>query len=258
MRARRRPSGALLATVAIAGAVAAACGSDGTSGDASGEVVVFAAASLTDAFTELGEAFTASDRGASVTFNFAASSNLVAQVLEGAPVDVVAAADLDSMARLTDGGAAAAPPVTFAGNRVEIVVASGNPLGIDGVEDLADEDLILVVCAPEVPCGSYANQVFRNGGIEPAADSYEENVRAVLGKVTLGEADAGIVYATDVIAAGDDAAGVAIPADLNVVAAYPIAVTTDAPNAAGARAFVEFVLGAEGQAILARYGFSPP
>lgn len=256
MRARRRPFGALLATVAFAGP-AAACGSDGTSGDASGDVVVFAAASLTDAFTELGEAFAAADQGASVTFNFAASSSLVAQVLEGAPVDVVAAADLDSMARLTDGGAAA-PPVTFAGNRVEIVVAPGNPLGIDGVADLADDDLILVVCAPEVPCGTYANQVFRNGGIEPAADSYEENVRGVLGKVTLGEADAGIVYATDVIAAGDDAAGVAIPADLNVVAAYPIAVTTDAPNPAGARAFVAFVLGAEGQAILARYGFSPP
>lgn len=252
-RARRRSSRVLAAVLAVVGT--AACGRDD---EASGEVVVFAAASLTDAFTELGEAFTVAAPGASVTFNFAASSELVAQILDGAPVDVFASADLDNMAKLTAAGADASPPVTFAGNRPEIVVAPGNPLGIDGVEDLADEDLILVVCAPEVPCGSYATAVFRNAGIEPAADSYEENVRAVLGKVTLGEADAGIVYRTDVLAAGADALGIAIPADVNVVATYPIAVTTEAPNPDGGRAFVEFVRSAEGQAILGRYGFDPP
>lgn len=278
---RRSPSCFLLAPLALVGLIAASCGSDDhgpadeladpqepataeapatTAAEpmVSGEVVVFAAASLTDAFTELGDAFTAANSDASVIFSFAASSKLVAQIIEGAPADVYASADLSNMTKLTDAGANAADPVIFAGNESEIVVAPDNPLGIAGVEDLADDDLILVVCAPEVPCGAYASQIFENTGIEPTADSYEENVRAVLTKVTLGEADAGIVYATDVTAAGDDADGVAIPGDLDVVAEYPIAITSESPNPDGAQAFIDFVLGDDGQAILASYGFTSP
>jgi molybdate transport system substrate-binding protein len=255
----------------VAGLVAAACGSDddatsatsppgaAVSGEAvSGEVVVFAAASLTDAFTELGDAFAAANPDASVTFNFAASSELVAQIIEGAPADVYASADVSNMTKLTDAGANAGDPVTFANNLAQIVVAPGNPLGIAVLEDLEDDELILVVCAPEVPCGTYAEEIFRNAGVAPGADSYEENVRAVLTKVTLGEADAGIVYATDVTAAGDEADGVVIPDDVNVVAEYPIAVTSEAPNPEGARAFIDFVLSEQGQTILASYGFTSP
>lgn len=235
--------------------LAVACGGDGAD---SGEIVVFAAASLTEAFTELGDAYTERDPDASVTFSFAASSELVAQIGEGAPADVFASADLANMGKLTDAGATDGDPMIFANNLSEIVVAPGNPLGITSVGDLADDDLVLVTCAPEVPCGSYATQIFTNAGIAPTPDSFEQNVKAVVAKVTLGEADAGIAYATDVRAAGDDADGVAIPPDVNVVAEYPIAVTAEAGNPDGGRAFVDFVLSDAGQAILADHGFSSP
>ena len=241
------------------GLVAASCGSgDGGSDDSSGgNVTVFAAASLTAAFTELGDAFTAANPDVEVTFNFAGSSDLVAQISDGAPVDVFASADLANMSKLADAGLAAGEPATFATNAAEIVVEPGNPLGIAGVADLADSDLIVVLCAPEVPCGAYAEQVVANAGTTVTPSSYEENVKAVVTKVTLGEADAGIVYRTDVIAAGDAAQGVPIPDDINVVAEYPIALVSDAPNAAGAQAFIDFVLGPAGQGIVAAYGFGP-
>ncbi|MGE5210019.1 MAG: molybdate ABC transporter substrate-binding protein [Acidobacteriota bacterium] len=267
-----RPTRFLVASLAILGLVAVSCGSDDAANDqpsatdapdtaesaASGEVVVFAAASLTGAFTELGDAFMAANPEASVTFNFAASSELVAQIVEGAPADVFASADLNNMTKLTDADASAGEPVVIANNLSEIIVAPGNPLGITGVEDLANDDLILVVCAPEVPCGTYATQIFENAGVTVNPDSFEENVNAVVTKVALGEADAGIAYATDVTAAGDDADGVEIPAELNVVAEYPIAVTAEAPNPDGGQAFVDFVVSADGQEILASYGFSSP
>lgn len=245
----------------IGALAAASCGTDDDGAGASDgqqEVVVFAAASLTEAFTELGEAFAETNPGAAVTFNFAASSELVAQIIEGAPADVYASADLTNMTKLTEAGAAADDPIVFATNKSAIIVEPGNPLGIDAIEDLADDDLILVICAPEVPCGTYATQIFDNAGISVEADSYEENVKAVVTKVTLGEADAGIAYATDVAAAGADADGVAIPDDVNVRAEYPIVVTAEASNAEGGQAFVDFVASVDGQAILARYGFSSP
>ena len=243
----------------VVGLVAASCGSgDGGSDDSSGgNVTVFAAASLTAAFTELGDAFTAANPDVEVTFNFAGSSDLVAQISDGAPVDVFASADFANMSKLTDAGLAAGEPATFATNAAEIVVEPGNPLDIAGVADLADSDLIVVLCAPEVPCGAYAERVVANAGITVTPSSYEENVKAVVTKVTLGEADAGIVYRTDVIAAGDAAQGVPIPDDINVVAEYPIALVADAPNAAGAQAFIDFVLGPAGQGIVAAYGFGP-
>jgi molybdate transport system substrate-binding protein len=224
----------------------------------SGDITVFAAASLTDAFTAIGDAFTTAHPDSEVTFNFAASSDLAAQINEGAPVDVFASADQNNMGKLVAAERNAGEPVTFATNSLEIVVETGNPLGIDGVEDLANPELIVVTCDTEVPIGAYTQHVFDAAGIEVTPDSLEENVRGIVGKVVAGEADAGVVYATDVIAAGDDADGVEIPDELNIVAEYPIATVGDAPNPAGAAAFVEFVLGEEGQAILAEFGFGGP
>lgn len=193
-----------------------------------------------------------------VAFNFAASSELAAQIGEGAPADVFASADLSNMAKLTEAGINATDPVVFATNLAEIIVGSGNPKGITAVADLADENLIVVLCAPEVPCGKYASAVFENAGVSVSAKSFEENVNAVVTKVTLGEADAGIVYKTDITVAGPGAEGVEIPRDLNVVAEYPIAVTTEARNAEGAQVFIDFVNGEQGQTILASHGFLAP
>lgn len=262
----RVPSASRLLVSALAALclVAAGCGGDQPSATdpagtgASGAVTVFAAASLTDAFTELGEAFVAAYPGTDVTFNFAASSELVAQIGEGAPADVFASADQDSMAELTDAGNGAAAPVVFTTNRAEIVVEPGNPTGITGLTDLANDDLVVLACAPEVPCGRYARQILDEAGVAVTFESLEENVRAVVSKVVLGEADAGIVYVTDVIGAADAADGVEIPAEVNVVAEYPIAVTGEAPNPVTARAFVDFVLSDAGRAILESYGFVSP
>ena len=223
-----------------------------------GDVTVFAAASLTAAFTEVGDAFMAANPDSNVVLNFAGSSDLVAQIGEGAPADVFASADLGNMAKVTDSGKNASEPVVFATNVAEIIVEAGNPIGIAGVGDLADPDLIVVQCAPEVPCGKYAAQIYENAGVTVTPKSLEESVKAVVTKVTLGEADAGVVYATDVTAAGADAEGVEIPDDINVVAEYPIATLDDAPNAASAQALVDFVLSEAGQEILASYGFLAP
>lgn len=246
--------------------LAAACasggaGEDGSSPDARGagdveEIVVFAAASLTEAFGEMSDAFTEARPGADVTLNVAASSRLGTQIVEGAPADVYASADTRSMQRLVDAGEIRGDPVVFATNRAVIVVEPGNPLGIAGLGDLTDPDLVVVVCAPEVPCGSYASQIFDDAGVDVQPDSLEANVSAVVTKVALGEADAGIAYVTDVMAADGDVDGVAIPDDVNVVAEYPLAVTTDA--ASGADEFVDFVLGAAGRQILVDHGFSVP
>ncbi len=261
----RSPVLTVLTVLGVAALAAVGCGGGdasgtaGSSGDAvNGEVTVFAAASLTDAFTELGAAFEAAHPGATVMFNFAASSELAAQIGEGAPADVFASADLANMGKLTDAGDAASDPVVFATNLAEIVVEPGNPRGITGVADLADQDLVVISCAPEVPCGRYAQRILDNAGVTVTFASLEENVRAVVSKVTLGEADAGIVYATDVLAAGDAVDGVAIPADVNVVAEYPILVTDESRNPQAANAFVDLVRSDEGQAILRSYGFVSP
>jgi molybdate transport system substrate-binding protein len=243
----------------VAVLVVASCGSgDADGGDvAQGDVVVFAAASLTAAFTELGDAFTAANPDVAVTVSFAGSSELVAQIREGAPVDVFASADLANMAELTDAGLTDGEPETFATNVAEIIVEAGNPRGITGLADLADDDLVVVQCAPEVPCGSYAEEIFTNAGITVTPSSLEQNVKAVASKVALGEADAGIVYRTDVLAAGDDADGVSIPDDVNVIAEYPIALVAGGPSRAGGAVFIDFVRSPAGQSILADHGFGP-
>jgi molybdate transport system substrate-binding protein len=255
----------LLAATVLMGLIGASCGADdvGSRGtevpsSVSGDVTVFAAASLTDAFTEIGDAFAAADPGATVTFNFAGSSSLATQINEGASADVFASADPENMTKVTDESGSASEPVVFTTNVAEIVVEAGNPEGITGVADLENEDLIVVQCAPEVPCGSYAAQIFARAGVTVTPRSFEENVKGVVTKVSLGEADAGIVYRTDVVAAGSDAEGVEIPAEINVVADYPIALVEGAANAGGAMAFIDFVNGEQGQEILASYGFVAP
>lgn len=249
----------LLALVPL-GALACGNGTSDTETDDSvtGDVTVFAAASLTDAFTALGAAFETSHPGASVTFNFAASSELVTQILEGAPADVFAAADTTTMSKLTEARDTASDPVIFTTNRAQIVVAAGNPLAITTVADLANPDLVVIGCAPEVPCGRYATTILERAGVSVTFKSLEENVRAVVAKVTLGEADAGIVYVTDVIAAGEAVDGVDIPDDLNVSATYPLVVTRSTENLVAAQAFVDFVLSPRGREILASFGFREP
>jgi molybdate transport system substrate-binding protein len=162
------------------------------------------------------------------------------------------------MTKLTDAGDHGSEPVVFTSNLAQIIVEPGNPEGITGVGDLANDDLVVISCAPEVPCGRYAQQILDNAGVTVEFKSLEENVRAVVSKVMLGEADAGVVYVTDVINAGDAAEGVDIPADVNVVAEYPIAVTREAPNPEAAQAFIDFVISTEGQRILQSHGFVSP
>jgi molybdate transport system substrate-binding protein len=258
----------LLAAIAALGIVGASCGSDSKTAsttpttqakpDVSGGITVFAASSLTAAYTEIANAFMTEFPNAKVTLNFAASSDLVTQINEGAPADVYASADQANMKKLTDGGGNAGDPQTFATNSLEIIVGKGNPKAITGVADLAKAGIVFVTCAPEVPIGKYAAQVLSSAGVTATPASLEQNVKGIVTKVTLGEADAGIVYKTDVIAAGDKAAGVEIPANINVTATYPLVATKSAPNPAGARAFVNFVLGDQGQKIMATYGFTAP
>jgi molybdate transport system substrate-binding protein len=242
---------ALIAAVALA----SACAGDDSGGR---DLHVFAAASLAGAFSEIATAFEAAHAGVDVVINVAGSSALVTQITEGAPADVFAAADVANMVRLAEAGGVAGEPLVFATNRAEIVVAPGNPLSIEGVAALADPALLLVTCAPEVPCGAYAADVFARAGVAAQPDSLEQNVGAVMTKVVAGEADAGVVYATDVVAAGDTAEGVPIPPEHNVVAEYPIAVTSATEQPELARAFVDFVAGPEGQATLASHGFGAP
>jgi molybdate transport system substrate-binding protein len=224
----------------------------------SGDITVFAAASLTDSFTAVGKAFTAANPDAKATFSYDASSALVQQITQGAPADVFASADTANMDKLTAASLNGTEPVIFATNVLQIIVAPGNPKGITGVADLANPALKVVVCAPEVPCGAYAKQIFDNAGVTVTPVSLEQNVKGVVTKVTAGEADAGIVYTTDVTAAGTKAAGVDIPEDINVVATYPIATVKTSTNQDVDQAFIDFLLGDDGQAIMAKYGFGSP
>jgi molybdate transport system substrate-binding protein len=256
MRKLRTRLAALLAVAALA---LTGCGGDeagGGSGAAGpGELTVFAAASLTAAFTELGERYTAANGGAEVTFNFAGSQALATQIRQGAPADVFASADLSNMDKVED---LVGTPRSFASNRLAIVVERGNPRGITGLHDLAGPDLKVVLAAEEVPAGKYAKQVLDRAGVKVTPVSQEDNVKAVVTKVSLGEADAGIVYVTDVTAGGDKVEGVDLPADQNVTATYPIATVKASKAPEAAQAFVDLVRSAEGQQVLKEYGFLPP
>ena len=206
-------------------------------------VTVFAAASLTDTFQEIADAFTAENPDVEVVFNFGGSSGLATQIVEGAPADVFAAA---SPATMEASGAKS--PQDFATNVLEIAVAKGNPGQIEGLEDFANPDRLIALCAVEVPCGAASDKLLTEKGITPSVDTYEQDVKAVLTKVELGEVDAGLVYVTDVLESGL----VGITVDTAPVS-YPIAALTTQ----GA-AFVDFVLSAKGQQILAKAGFGAP
>jgi molybdate transport system substrate-binding protein len=226
-------------------------------GSAEGDITVFAAASLTDAFTELGTTFESENPDASVKFNVGASSALREQILAGAPADVFASANTSNMDQVVDGGAAAEPQ-NFVTNLLEIAVPAGNEAGVSGLGDFANPDLLIGLCAEEVPCGEFGREALANAGVTPSIDTDEPDVRSLLTKVEAGDLDAGIVYVTDVMAAGDAVEGIEIPSDENVVATYPIAALSDAANPDTADAFVEFVLSDEGQEILRSYGFDAP
>jgi molybdate transport system substrate-binding protein len=247
LRAQRLGGPAAVVLLVLAG-----CASAG-----GGTLTVFAAASLTDVFTELGNRFERENPGLDVRFTFAGSSALATQIEQGAPADVFAAADEAQMARVVDSGLAA-DPEPFASNVLEIAVPPGNPAGVTGLDDFARDGLTLAVCAPEVPCGTAAEELFAAASVSPRPDTQEEDVRAALTKVQLGEVDAALVYATDVVAAGDSVEGVVVPEADGAVNRYPICLLTDAPDPGPARAFVDLVLSEDGRRALADHGFRDP
>lgn len=255
-----------VAMTAAAALLLAGCGSVGegsdpapsSAGAAPRTLTVFAAASLKGTFTEIGEQFEAANPGVTVTFSFAGSSDLVTQIAAGAPADVFASADERSMAEVSDAGLTAGTPVAFATNTLEIATGPGDPAGITSFADLARPGTSVVVCAPQVPCGAAALQVEEATGVDITPVSEEGSVTDVLGKVTSGEADAGLVYTTDVRAAGDQVTGVPFPESAQAVNTYPIAPLAGAADAGLAAAFVQAVTGAQGRAVLSAAGFGPP
>ena len=251
------------AVVAVLVVVLTACGGDdapttgraGSGGAAlTGSVDVFAAASLTGSFEQIAEAFEAEHPGVDVVLNLGASSALAQQILSGAPADVFAAASPATMQPVVDAGDAVDPQV-FARNRLQIAVPAGNPGEVTDLADFADPELKIALCAPKVPCGAAAATAFAAAGVTPSVDTEEQDVKAALSKVVLGEVDAALVYRTDVLAAGADVEGIAFPEADRAVNDYPIATTTDAEAAA---AFVAYVLSPDGQAVLAAAGFGGP
>jgi molybdate transport system substrate-binding protein len=248
----------------LAGAALLACGGTPSTTSSTppspdsvtGTINVFAAASLTAAFKDEGSAFQVKHPNAAVTFNFAGSASLVTSINNGAPADVFASADTPNMDKVMKAGNVTGEAANFATNKLQIVIPAGNPKGIKGLADLANPSTVVILCAPTVPCGNYANQALTKAGVKVTAKSQEQDVNAVVSKVSLGEADAGIVYLTDVKAAGAKVQGVDIPDEQNVVAVYPIATVKGGSNPTGGYAFIDFVLSSPGQAILANYGFS--
>ena len=230
----------------------------GVTPEIQGTVTVFAAASLTGTFDALKLAFESANPGVEVVYNYGGSSALAEQIVQGAPVDVFAAASTATMTTVTDASLTAADPVNFATNTLEIAVPVGNPGKVDGLDDFADKDLAIAVCAEEVPCGAASAKIFEATGITPSVDTYEQDVKSVLTKVELGEADAGLVYVTDVKAAGDKVEGVEFPEAADAVNDYPIASLADSSNPDAATAFVDFVLSDEGQSALSAAGFGTP
>jgi molybdate transport system substrate-binding protein len=218
-------------------------------------LTVFAAASLTNALETIGKDFEAAHPGTKVELNFAGSSTLVRQIMEGAPADVFASADEENMEKVR---ALISSPQIFAGNRLAIIVAKGNPKNVTSLSDLAKPGLTIALAAPVVPVGRYAREAFAKAGVAGPASSGVIDVKAVVTRVSMGEADAGVVYTTDVAAAGGKVEGVAIPDALNVRAKYPIATVRASKNEKGALAFVRFVLFPEARKLLTNAGFLAP
>jgi molybdate transport system substrate-binding protein len=257
--------GASLCMVAVGSAAClAACGGAGSSrahaatgASLTGSLTVFAAASLATTFTAAEPELEAAHAGFTATYSFAGSQQLVRNIIDGAPADVIATADTATMQQLLTRGLVE-PPQTFARNRLEIAVAKGNPKHIARLADLAHAGVTVVLADPSVPAGAYARQALLRAGVTVSPRSLELSVEAALEKVESGDADAAIVYATDIAAAGGLVARVAIPDADNVIATYPIAVVKGARNPAAARAFVALAVSGAIQAALRQRGFLPP
>jgi len=234
------------------------CGSSEQSPAHNTKLVVFAAASLKKSFTEIGEQFKTENPGASVEFSFAGSSDLVTQLTQGAQADVFASADTKNMDKAAQGGLLAGDPVNFASNTLTIVVAPGNPKKVSSFKDLTQPGLSVVVCAPQVPCGSATEKVEQATDVTLNPVSEESSVSDVLNKVTTGQADAGLVYVTDAKGAGDKVATVPFPQATRAINTYPIAVLNGATNPELARKFVDLVIGDSGQKALTAAGFAKP
>jgi molybdate transport system substrate-binding protein len=226
-------------------------------GPSGGSLMVFAAASLKQSFTQIGEQFK-TDTGTSVEFNFAGSSDLVTQLTQGAKADVFASADTNNMDKAVKADLVAGTPVNFASNVLTIAVAPGNPKGIKTFQDLTKPGLNVVVCAPPVPCGAATKKVEDATGVKLNPVSEETAVTDVLGKVSTGQADAGLVYVTDVEGSGGKVTGVDFPESAQAVNTYPIAALKDAGNADLANKFVSYVTGEAGQKVLNQAGFGKP
>lgn len=265
MNLRRRNAAVLLAVVV--GLALAGCSSEAaatavptsrapaTAAPAlSGDLVVFAAASLQDTFTEIGKELMAANPGLKVTFNFGSSGTLTQQLVAGAPADVYASANTATMK-----GAAAAvtQPRLFAHNSLVIVVPQGNAAGVKGIADFTNPALKIALCDESAPCGTAAASVFAKAGLTAAPDTYGQDVKATLALVTGGEVDAAMVYKTDAIAAGDSVETITFPEAAGVVNDYPIATTKDTKNPEAAQAFVDDVLSPAGQKVLTDAGFDP-
>jgi molybdate transport system substrate-binding protein len=225
---------------------------------AGGKLIVFAAASLKKSFTDIGEQFKTDNPGSDIEFNFAGSSDLVTQLTQGAPGDVFASADTKNMDKAAQAGLLAGDPVNFASNTLTIVVAPGNPKKIASFKDLTQPGLSVIVCAPQVPCGSATQKVEKASGVQLNPVSEESQVTDVLTKVTSGQADAGLVYVTDAQGAGNKVTAVAFPEAAGAVNTYPIAVLNQAKNSELARRFIDAVTGEAGQKVLSAAGFAKP
>jgi molybdate transport system substrate-binding protein len=256
-----RRVGALVTALAVSAGLLSACGDDSADqdgGDGDQTLTVFAAASLTKTFTAIGKEFESQHDGVEVEFSFGGSSDLVSQLQQGAPADVFASADEANMEKLTGDDLQADDPVDFASNTLEIATPPGNPAGITSFADLAKDGVNVVVCAPEVPCGAAALKAEEATGVTIKPVSEEQSVTDVLAKVSSGEADAGLVYVTDVRAAGGSVEGVTFPESSDIVNTYPIVALDDSKNSDLAQDFVDLVTSDTGQAILEEAGFAQP
>ncbi|MFI6294556.1 molybdate ABC transporter substrate-binding protein [Nonomuraea sp. NPDC050790] len=246
----------LLAALTGCGSGEPAASSASPSGGAK-DVTVFAAASLTGTFTELGKTFEAANPGTKVTFNFGSSATLAQQIVQGAPADVFAAASPATMKTVTDASLAGAP-ATFVRNKLRIAVPAANPAKVDELKDLSDPKVKVALCAEQVPCGAAAVKALAAAGVKVTPVTLEQDVKATLTKVELGEVDAALVYATDVLAAQGKVTGISFPEADQAINDYPIATLTKAPAGDLAKRFVDLVLSQQGKDVLTKAGFEAP
>jgi molybdate transport system substrate-binding protein len=246
----------LTALLAVAGCSSSKSSTKSDSG-LSGSITVYAASSLTEAFNLLGLQFQSAHKGTKITFSYGASGTLATQITQGAPVDVFASAAPKNMDTVVTAGDAS-NPVNFVKNTGEIAAAPGNPAKIASVADLAKAGVKVALCEPTVPCGVVATSVFKNANVTVKPTASEPDVKSTLAVVESGEVDAGIVYVTDVKAAGSKVVGIEIPAAQNATTEYPIAALKGSKNAALAKAFVDFVTSTDGQKVLSAAGFLAP